>query len=292
MRELILVSKTPIVIQIFNLVCKKLSIHIQVLNDISIDRKVDILVIDKEFIDEDFATLKRYTKQIGAITNDEMSFEMANDFAIPSPFLPSNLEVILQEQLSILAQKANAKTYVTNEMQQKEKDPFIIDDLSDVEADLGLDEELEPAMEYLGSIADDIANGIDEENDDSIVSTVSLDNGGVLDKEELSRIGTLVDLGGNPSLEKLEESIMEDVELNQNSEQWQDLSDIIDQAINEANTSEQFNLKDLENNPIDVKLNDFTLEELKPLLSKLDQDIIDNITEGNAVTLKLRLESN
>jgi hypothetical protein len=177
-------------------------------------------------------------------------------------------------------------------MEQKEKDPFIIDDLSDVEADLGLDEELEPAMEYLGSIADDIANGIDEENDDSIVSTVSLDNGGVLDKEELSRIGTLVDLGGNPSLEKLEESIMEDVELNQNSEQWQDLSDIIDQAINEANTSEQFNLKDLENNPIDVKLNDFTLEELKPLLSKLDQDIIDNITEGNAVTLKLRLESN
>jgi hypothetical protein len=305
MRDLILVSKTPIVIQIFNLVCKKLSINIKVLNDTNIDHKVDILVIDKEFIDDGFSILKTYTKQIGAITNEELSFEMANDFSIPSPFLPSTLEVILQEQLSIIAQKMNTKTYVTSTESVVDDDPFVMDSLEPLleddtglnddgtlSPDLGLDEDLEPAMEYLDTIADDIAMGINEENDDSIVSTVSVDKGGILDRDELSKIEGMIDLGSKPSLNKIENSMMEDIDLDENNADWQDLSEIIDQAIYEVNSTEQIETFDPSTKPIELKLNNYTLEELRPLLGMLDQDIIDSITEGNEIMLKLKLESN
>lgn len=293
MRNLILVSQTPIVIQIFNLVCRKLSIAIEVLNEPQIDHKVDIIVVDKEFIDEKFTILKTYAKQIGAITNEELSFDMANDFTIPSPFLPSNLETILQEQLSILIQKQNAKTYVTNIPQEPIEDENITEiELDDIEDDLGLDEELEPAIDYLDSIADNIVTDFNDESDDSIVTAVSLQNsGGVLDMDELSKIGEMVDLGGNPSLNKIQDSIMEDVEDDENAEDWKDLSDIIDEAIYEVNSTEQLSGMDPTAVPIRLRLNDFSLDELKPLLSMLDQDIIDSLTDGKEIMLNLRLES-
>ena len=111
MRELILVSKTPIIIQIFTLISKKLNIRLEVLSEAQIDHKVDIIVVDKEFIDDRFNILKTYTRQIGAITNEELPFELANDFTIPLPFLPSNLQTILENQLQIIIKKANTKTF-------------------------------------------------------------------------------------------------------------------------------------------------------------------------------------
>ena len=45
-KSLILVSKTPIVIKIFKLVCKKLGIDFDVLKETQIDHKVDITIVD------------------------------------------------------------------------------------------------------------------------------------------------------------------------------------------------------------------------------------------------------
>lgn len=302
MRNLILVSKTPIVIQIFNLVCRKLGINIRVLSEPQIDHKVDIIVVDREFIDEKFTILKTYAKQIGAITNEELSFEMANDFTIPSPFLPSNLEHILQEQLDIISQKMNTKTYVTsipddiedeNALTEKDLELAELSGLiADFDDELGMDEDLEPAIDYLDSIADNIVTDINDENDESIISTATIqnENGGILDLEELSKIGGMVDLGSKPSLNKLQNTIMEDIDEDEN-EDWMELSDIIDQAIYEVNSTEDLSLMDASSAPINLKLNDFSLDQLKPLLGMLDQDIIDALTDGKEIMLKLKLES-
>ena len=51
-KSLILVSRKPIIIQIFTLVCKKLHIDLEVLHEAQIDHKVDLIIIDNDFIVE------------------------------------------------------------------------------------------------------------------------------------------------------------------------------------------------------------------------------------------------
>ena len=101
-KSLILVSKKPIIVQIFTLVCKKLNIQLEVLNEVQIDHKVDIIIIDNDFIDDRFDIVKSYAKLMGAISKEELPFASANDFIIPLPFLPSSLENILETEKKII----------------------------------------------------------------------------------------------------------------------------------------------------------------------------------------------
>jgi len=267
-KSLILVSRKPIVIQIFTLVCKKLNIQLEILNEAQIDHKVDILVIDNEFIDDRFNILKSYTKLMGAISKEELPFGSANDFRIPLPFLPSSLEQILDEQLQVLNKRNNSKMYISNvEVEDKEE----IDD----------SKEVEPAVEYLESLADDIANEVEEEDvDDSIISFAGLNQGGVLDNRELSNIKNLMTPYPENNREYSEDEKVDN--------EWMDLSAIIDKAIDEVNAVNEMNSK-FDNKPIKVLLNNFELEELTPLLNKLDQDIIDSLTDGYEINLQIKL---
>ena len=278
-KTLILISKTPIVIQIFTLVCKKLSIKLEVLREAQIDHKVDITIVDKDLIDDRFNILKTYSKVIGAISNKELSFEMANDFLIPLPFLPSALERILDEQLQVIRKKENSKTYISTIHSNEDE---IIREQTILQ---NSDEELEPAMDYLENLADGIAQNVKGENDDSIVSISSVENqGGILDINELSKIEDIFnnDIKNIHSKEK-EFSINEE-----NNDQWHDLSSIIDDAINEVNTTSNIYDK-LDNKPIKILLNNYSLTELTPLLNMLDQDIINTLTDGYDVTIQLKL---
>ncbi|MDC0933428.1 hypothetical protein OAR97_06220 [Arcobacteraceae bacterium] len=266
-KSLILVSRKPIVIQIFTLVCKKLNIKLDVLNEVQIDHKVDIIVIDNDFIDDRFDIIKSYSKIIGAISKEELPFGSANDFIIPLPFLPSSLEQILETQLTILQKRNNSKTYISNvevEEIQREELPEIV----------------EPAVEYLESLADDIAFDMEEENDDSIVALTALNNGGILDTKELSNIQNIMTSSKNV--------IKDDFDSEKNEDEWMDLSSIIDQAIDEVNTVSEIYSK-FDNKPIKVLLNNYELEELTPLLNKLDQDIIDSLTDGYEINLQIKL---
>jgi len=267
-KSLILVSRKPIVIQIFTLVCKKLNIQLEILNEAQIDHKVDILVIDNEFIDDRFNILKSYTKLMGAISKEELPFGSANDFRIPLPFLPSSLEQILDEQLQVLNKRNNSKMYISNvEVEDKEE----IDD----------SKEVEPAVEYLESLADDIANEVEEEDvDDSIISFAGLNQGGVLDNRELSNIKNLMTPYPENNREHSEDEKVDN--------EWMDLSAIIDKAIDEVNAVNEMYSK-FDNKPIKVLLNNFELEELTPLLNKLDQDIIDSLTDGYEINLQIKL---
>lgn len=277
-KTLILISKTPIVIKIFTLVCKKLTIRLEVLKEAQIDHKVDITIVDKDLIDDRFNILKTYSKVIGAISNKELSFEMANDFLIPLPFLPSTLENILDEQLKIIRKKENSKTYIsTIQSTDIEKVNEQIPQYSN--------EELEPAIDYLENLAEGIAQNVKGESDDSIVSISSIENqGGILDIDELSKIEDIFNINT-----KAEESSQKEFSKDEGTDdQWHDLSSIIDDAINEVNTTS--NIYDrLDNKPIKILLNNYSLSELSPLLNMLDQDIINTLTDGYEVTVQLKL---
>lgn len=276
-KTLILISKTPIVIKIFTLVCKKLSIKLEVLKEAQIDHKVDITIVDKDLIDDRFNILKTYSKVIGAISNKELSFEMANDFLIPLPFLPSTLEKILDEQLQAIRKKENSKTYISTVQA-----PHTEDEIEEIPQ--YNNEELEPAIDYLENLADGIAQNVKGEQDDSIVSVSSMENqGGILDTDELSKIEDIFNIDAKTSEHNQKEFTKDDED-----EQWHDLSSIIDDAINEVNTTA--NIYDrLDNKPIKVLLNNYSLTELTPLLNMLDQDIINTLTDGYEVTVQLKL---
>ena len=269
-KSLILVSRKPIIIQIFTLVCKKLNIDLDVLSEVQIDHKVDIIIIDNDFIDDRFDIIKSYAKIIGAISKEELPFGSANDFIVPLPFLPSSLEQILLKQLDVLKKRDNTKTYISN---VEVDNAVLVDDIKEPSS-------TEPAVEYLESLADDIAFDIEEENDDSIVALAALNKGGVLDTKELSNIQNIM---SSPNEVKKTDFDSEKIE-----DEWMDLSSIIDQAIDEVNTVSEIYSK-FDNKPIKVLLNNFELEELTPLLNKLDQDIIDSLTDGYEINLQIKL---
>jgi hypothetical protein len=268
-KNLILVSRKPIVIRIFTLVCKKLNINLEVLQETQIDHKVDIIIIDNEYIDDRFNIMKSYAKLMGAISKHELPFGSANDFIIPLPFLPSMLEEILKVQLEVLNKRNNSKMYISNV--EVDDDEYIPEE----------EEEVEPAVEYIESLADDIAYDMEEENDDSLISLASLNNGGILDTKELSNIQNIMTPNNDT---KKEEKIGDKID-----NEWMDLSSIIDQAIDEVNTVGEIYSK-FDNKPIKVLLNNFELDELTPLLNKLDQDIINSLTDGYEINLQIKLD--
>lgn len=277
-KSLVLISRKPIIIQIFTLVCKKINVTLEVLPELQIDKKVDIIVIDTEFINDRFNIIKTYCKVIGAISNEELPFEIADDFIISLPFLPSSLQTILETQIDILNKRMNAKIYISNVEVEDANDEFVIDDT--IKQD-----DTENAVEYLESLADDIASDMSEEVDESVVSISSLNHGGVLDRNELSNIENIIN-------ENVQNNSQNDfVELEGENEEWLDLSSIIDKAIDEVNSVTQ--VYDGEQiKPIRLLLNNYDIEELKPLLSMLNQDIIDSLTDGNEVNLQLKFENN
>jgi hypothetical protein len=73
-----------------------------------------------------------------------------------------------------------------------------------------------------------------------------------------------------------------------NEQDWANLSDIIDKAINDVKEYE-FNGDD--NAPVQIILSKYKMEEVKPLLEKLDQKLIDDLSNGNEVQLSLKLHA-
>lgn len=255
--NLILVTKTAIIEKIFTLVCKKLNVILSVQDSIKIEEKVDFIIIDEEFVDDDFNRLKQYTKKLAAIVSEELPFDKSRDFIIQRPFLPNHLESLLKEQVE----------FIKEDLKEENKPKR-----------LEFDEE-EVISSYVESLADDIADTIEEDNDESIVTIASLNSGGVLDNQELHKITDL--------LEEKELDFSEIVSQND----WKDINQIIDDALNEVEEYE-FNLQENEDQPIKLILNNYNISELKPFLQKFDQAVIDRLSNGEDVDVTLSLKVN
>ncbi|PLY06848.1 MAG: hypothetical protein C0625_07860 [Arcobacter sp.] len=256
--NLILVTKTPIIEKIFLLVCKKLNITLEIKDDLNITNKVDFIIMDEEFVNDDFNSLKQYTKKIAAISSEELPFDKSRDFIINRPFLPTALEELLSEQIE----------YLKDEEKDEEKNR------EEIENEIN---EEEMISSYVESLADDVAYDIEEENDESIVTIASLKNGGVLDNFELGKISDILH----------DDDVQNEITVDEND--WKDINEIIDEALSEVNEYE-FDLETINDEPIKLILNNYNISELKPFLQKFDQSVIDRLSSGQDVDVTLSLK--
>lgn len=255
--NLILITKTAIIEKIFRLICQKTGINITIQNSLNINENVDFIVVDEEFVNDDFNKLKSYTKKLAAIVSEELPFNKTRDFIINRPFLPNYLEQLLKEQIE----------FIKDDEKQNKKSNNDFD-------------ESEIVSSYVETLADDIADTIEEESDESIVTIASLKTGGILDNNELSKISSMLD-------EK--DSI--DIEYEVNESDWKDISEIIDEALSEVKEYE-FELEANKFQPIRLILNNYNINELKPFLQKFDQSVIDRLASGEDVDVTLCLKVN
>lgn len=278
--NLLLICETAIIEQIFSLVCKKLNIDLTITKSNDVSEKYDLIVIDQNFIDDKFNIIKQFSKKLGAISSEELPFDKSRDFIIPRPFLPTKLQEILKEELEIISQDE-----FTSKAQENSKSSTYID--TNVYKD-GFEDEYEEdedvtvpiITDYVESLAEDVYLDIEEDNDESIVNIASLKNGGILDNHELSKINDILK----------EEVIHNEIVMNKND--WKDISDIIDDALDEVKEYE-FDLNESGVNstkPLNLVLSDYNINELKPLLEKFNQETIDKLSHGESIDIRLVLK--
>jgi len=113
--------------------------------------------------------------------------------------------------------------------------------------------------------------------DESLVNISSLNNGGILDNNELNKINNILK----------EEKIQNEIELEKSD--WKDISSIIDDALEEVREYE-FDLVHNDTKIYNLVLNKFDIEELKPFLEKFNQNVINRLVSGEVVDVKISLK--
>ncbi len=263
--KLLLICETAIIEHIFTLVCKRLNINLIIQKTNSASEEYDLIVVDQNFIDDKFNVLKQYSKKLGAISTEELSFDKSRDFIIPRPFLPTKLESLLQEQIEIIKEE--------QEFEQNRK----------VTTYSSFDEEevLVPVVNYIESLENNHFDNNEEdfsfEEDESIVNFASLNTGGILDSGELTKINDIL----------REDSIQNEMNLEKGD--WKDISAIIDDALAEVKEYE-FDLTQTPIKPYNLVLSNFNINELRPLLEKFDQSLIDKLSSGETVDIRISLK--
>jgi hypothetical protein len=239
---LLLISKTPIIKQIFNLVSKKLNIEITTLNICVVNKNYDLIIIEDICFDNSFPA-SDYTDNFGIIAKGATNKK--SDFVIQKPFLPATLMSVLQTKLD---EQKNIPTKI-NDIQEN--------------SDEALD-----SVEYIDDLASDISDEIIEEDDESIVNSAFLGKGGVLDSKELLRIQNLLDYSTT----------------NEQTQEEDGLSDIIDKVIQDVKETT------VKNEAINLTINQSNISELSSLLNILGQNVVDDLTNGKEIILKLQLD--
>lgn len=267
--KILLICDTAIIEHIFILVCKRIKVDLIVQKTTSVNKKYDLIIVDQPFIDNKFNKIKTLTARLGAISSEELSFEKQRDFLIPRPFLPTKLEAILKEQIELTAHEIKDNKSLSKFISTEEEDfvlpvvDFINDSLDDSEDFDNYDD-----LSFVDDMVDDM---VDENEDESIISLSALQKGGVLDNLELNKINTI--------LKDDKKDINTDTD-------WKDISEIIDEALDEVKDYEF----SLDNNKYHLVLNRFKIDELKPLLTKLDQNLIDRLASGESVDINISIK--
>ena len=101
--------------------------------------------------------------------------------------------------------------------------------------------------------------------------------GGILDHSELSKINNI-----------LREDVIQN-EINLEKTDWKDIAAIIDDALDEVKEYE-FDLTQTPIKSYNLILSNFHINELRPLLEKFDQTVIDRLSSGESVDVRLSLK--
>ena len=260
---ILLICDASIIEHIFTLVCKRLHINLTIQKTNSVNENYDLIIIDQSFIDDKFNTIKQFSNKLGAISSEELPFDKSRDFIIPRPFLPTKLEAILIDQIEIIKE-------------EKEKDREFnskssYDDYSEDEEVI-----IPITKKYIESL--DEEEFIKEEDDESIVNTNTIHIGGILDNKELNKINDI-----------LREEVIQN-EINLEKSDWKDIAAIIDDALDEVKEYE-FDLTQVPTKTYNLVLSNFHINELRPLLEKFDQTVIDKLSSGESVDIRLSLKA-
>jgi len=106
-------------------------------------------------------------------------------------------------------------------------------------------------------------------------------DGGILDGGELNKINDILK----------EDEIHNEINFNQ--EDWKDISDIIDDALSEVKEYE-FDLDTPVSSPkvnaLNLILSHYNMDELRPLFEKFDQSIIDRLSSGEVIDIRMMLK--
>jgi hypothetical protein len=253
---ILLISKTAIIKQIFNLVSKKLNIELTTLNICVVNKNYDCIIVEDICFDNSFPA-SNYTNNFGIITKGATNKK--HDFLIQKPFLPATLMSILKQKIS------------ENDKNDKKEDIDTKDDALD-------------SIEYVDSLADDISDAIINEDDESIVNSAFIGDGGVLDTKELSKIQALLQNEQADKLNQNEQINKLTKDEDDKNKQENDLSQIIDKVIEEVKdtkTQEQV---------INLTIDKSNIKELSSLFNILGQSVVDDLTDGKQITLKLQLD--
>jgi hypothetical protein len=264
---ILLICDAAIIEHIFTLVCKRLHINLTIQKTNSVNDKFDLIIIDQSFIDDKFNTIKQFSRKLGAISSEELPFDKSRDFIIPRPFLPTKLEEILTEQIEIIKEEKENERHIASKNRQYEEDEEVI-----IPITTKYIETLDNSEE---NIFDD--NDFFNEDDESIVDPTSLNIGGILDHSELSKINNI-----------LREDVIQN-EINLEKSDWKDIAAIIDDALDEVKEYE-FDLTQTPIKPYNLVLSNFHINELRPLLEKFDQTVIDRLSSGESVDVRLSLK--
>jgi hypothetical protein len=276
----LLISKTPIVVQIFRLVCSKLDLDVAVKESLDINHSFDIIVVDQEFIDDDFNKLRTKSKRIGAISSEELNFDKNRDFLLKRPFLPSDLTDTLQAQMRSIREKKK-------EEPKEEKVEVVKEEVKETPVP-----KKDPQEDYMDMLAGSIIDAIDQKtseadiddkiefSDESSIITIddieTVNATKVFNTDEVNKIQELLD---KPKLE----DVAKDESDKNGSDGWIDISEIIDDAIVEASQTT------IQEKNVVITLSQYTMKELIPLFRKLDQNLIDDLTKGKSINVTLKL---
>ena len=77
---LLLITKTNMIVKIFDLICTKLDIRLFVQESSNVSKNYDFVIVDQDLIDDKFNIIKQFTSKIGAISNEELPFDKSRDF--------------------------------------------------------------------------------------------------------------------------------------------------------------------------------------------------------------------
>lgn len=270
LKKVLLICDTTIIEHIFALVCKKMSIDLTIQKSTIVNEEYDFIIVDQPFIDDNFNNYKQYTKRLGAISSEELSFSKARDFIIPRPFLPTKLETILKEQIETLYD--DELNYSRREAKYNSFDDEDKSFIVQKNTVLG-NNSIFSNQKIIEEQSDDEFDFIDE----SLVNITSLNNGGILDNNELNKINNILK----------EEKIQNEIELEKSD--WKDISSIIDDALDEVREYE-FDLAQNELKTYNLILSKFNIEELRPFLEKFDQTVINRLVNGETVDVKISLK--
>jgi len=280
-KNITLITSTDIIKQIFTLVCNKLSLNLEIYpNDINI-KKTDILIYEDIIYNKNEIIRYKSMCSVLAVIAKQKVYEYEGCYLIKKPFLPSalvnNISELIDSVSTIKHKQIPSEINSIDEMDELslENNKLYEDDNFDINS--GVDD----LVDFIDNI-EDIKDEEQLEDEDIIIKKSDLGHGGVLDQKELSNLHNIIsdnDIKGSDILEELSSE-------DKKNDDWLELNDIIDDVIDDISSE---TIKE-ENNNILLVLNKFTMDDLSPLLNKLDQDAIDKISIGKDLNITLRLE--